>query len=84
MNNSGYQPTEDVKTPPPTGIKINRRNKLYENTSAEKAIYDAMQEVEKVGADVRLTEAVMLLAKAKDLVADYVDEKINNETQNPQ
>lgn len=50
-----------------------RRNRLDLNTPAEKAIYDAMQEVEKVGADVRLTEAVILLSKARDLIADYVD-----------
>lgn len=46
-------------------------------TPAEKLIYDAMAEVEKMGADVKLTEAVILLAKAKDCVADFVD-NINN------
>jgi len=40
---------------------------------AETAILKAMQEVEKMPADVRLTEAVILLGKAKDKVADYVD-----------
>lgn len=50
-----------------------RRNRLDLNTPAEKAIYDAMQEVEKVGADVRLTEAVILLSKARELIADFVD-----------
>ncbi len=50
-----------------------RRNRLDLNTPAEKAIYDAIQEVEKAGADVRLTEAVNLLSKARGLVADYVD-----------
>lgn len=34
-----------------------------------------MQEVEKLPADVKLTEAVTLLAKAKDLVSDFVDAK---------
>lgn len=53
--------------------EIPRRNRLDLNTPAEKAIYDAMQEVEKAGADVKLTEAINLLSKAKDLVADYVD-----------
>lgn len=52
-----------------------RRSRLDLNTPAEKAIYDAMQEVEKLPADVKLTEAVTLLAKAKDLVSDFVDEK---------
>ncbi len=50
-----------------------RRNRLDLNTLAEKSIYDAIQEVEKVGADVRLTEAVILLSKARDLVADFID-----------
>lgn len=40
---------------------------------AEKAIYDAMQEVEKVGADTRLTDAVVKLTEAKELVANYID-----------
>lgn len=52
-----------------------RRNKLDELTPAEKAIYDAIQEVEKVGADVLLTDAVILLGQAKDKVADYVDKQ---------
>lgn len=53
--------------------QIPRRNRLDLNTPAEKAIYDAIQEVEKLPADVKLTEAVTLLAKAKDLVSDFVD-----------
>lgn len=55
--------------------EIPRRSRLDLNTPAEKAIYDAMQEVEKLPADVKLTEVVTLLAKAKDLVSDFVDEK---------
>lgn len=50
-----------------------RRNRLDLNTPAELAIYNAMQEVEKMPADVKLTEVVILLAKAKNLVSDYVD-----------
>jgi len=53
-----------------------RRSRLDLCTPAEVAIYNAMQEVEKVGADVRLTDAVNLLSQAKDKVADYVDEQI--------
>jgi len=52
---------------------IPRRARLDLNTPAEKAIYDAMQEVEKMPADEKLTEAVILLGKARDLVADFVD-----------
>lgn len=62
------------------GTEIPRRNRLDLNTPAELAIYNAMQEVEKAGADLRLTEAVNLLDKARNLVADYVDEKgVENE-----
>ena len=49
------------------------RTDLY--TPAEKAIYDAMQKVEEMPADERLTEAVMLLEQAQNKVADYVDEQ---------
>ena len=58
--------------------RIPRRVRIDLNTPAEKSIYDAIQEVEKVGADVRLTEVVILLGKAKNLLADYIDEQIAN------
>ena len=54
-------------------MEIIRRIRLDLMTPAEIAIYLAMQEVEKIGTDVKLTEAFTLLAKAKDLVADFVD-----------
>lgn len=50
-----------------------RRNRLDLNTPAELAIYNAMQEIEKMPADVKLTEAVILLSKAKILVSDFID-----------
>lgn len=53
-----------------------RRCKLYLNTPGELAIFDAMQEVEKIGADERLTNIVIMLGKARDLLSDYVDAKI--------
>ena len=56
-----------------------RRNRLDLNTPAEKAIYDAMQEVERAGADVKLTKVVTLLSKAKDTLADYID-KVETES----
>lgn len=40
---------------------------------AEKAIRDAVDAVEALGADVRLTEAEILLLKALDKVSDFVD-----------
>ena len=52
---------------------VPRRARLDLWTKAERAIYDAVQEVEGVGADVRLTDAVVLLQAARDSVADYVD-----------
>lgn len=50
-----------------------RRNILSLNTEAELAIHNAMQEIEKMPADVKLTDAVAMLAKAKELVSDFVD-----------
>jgi hypothetical protein len=50
-----------------------RRIRMDLWTPAERAIYDAIQAVEEAGADPRLTDAVILLGRAKDRVADYVD-----------
>lgn len=50
-----------------------RRIQLNRFTAAERAIYDAVQVVEAAGADVRLTDAVVLLQAARDSVADFVD-----------
>lgn len=52
----------------------NRRNRLDLMKPSELAIYNAMQEVEKIGASEKLTEAIILLGKAKDLVSDFIDE----------
>ncbi len=54
---------------------IARRIQLDHFEPSEIAIYNAMQEVEKIGADLRLTQAVTLLAEARNLVADYIEEK---------
>lgn len=48
----------------------------------ELAIDKAMEEVENMPADVRLTEAVIKLWEARDLVSDFIDEEIEKE-QNP-
>lgn len=42
-------------------------------SDAELAISAAMAEVEKAGASTALTDAVMLLSKARDRVADHVE-----------
>lgn len=53
--------------------EIPRRNQINRWTAAERAIAAAVQETEAVGADVRLTDAVVLLGEARQAVADYVD-----------
>lgn len=50
-----------------------RRINIDRLTPAERAIRAAMQEVERVGADERLTTALILLEHAGNLVADFVD-----------
>lgn len=52
-----------------------RRNRLDLNTPEEMAIRNAIDLVEKMGADVKLTEAVIALDKARELVADFIDSK---------
>lgn len=52
---------------------IPRRNRLYLNEPAEIAIRAAVDEVEKLGADTRLTEAINLLQQAREKVADHID-----------
>lgn len=54
-------------------MNIPRRNRMDQWTPAERAIYDAVQAVEDMPADVRLTDAVRLLDDAQNKVADYVD-----------
>lgn len=50
-----------------------RRIQWEKLTPAERSICAAMEVVEEVGADPRLTDAVVLLQQARDKVADYVD-----------
>ena len=50
-----------------------RRIQFEKLTPAERAIFDAMQAVEDLPADVRLTDAVTLLHAARESVADFVD-----------
>lgn len=59
-----------------TDKEIPRRIQLDKMIPAELAIHNAIQEVEKIGADVRLTNAVIKLQEAKDLISDFTDEKI--------
>lgn len=52
---------------------VGRRAHLELNVPAELAIRNAMAAVEAMGADIRLTDAVVHLGKAFDHVADFVD-----------
>jgi hypothetical protein len=55
-----------------------RRSRMDQWTPAERAIYDAMQEVEKIpAAATQLTEAVILLKQAQNKVADWIDDNVN-------
>jgi hypothetical protein len=53
-----------------------RRNCLDLLSPAEAAIRSALIAVEAIGADPRLTEAVVLLQQAQDKVADLIDERL--------
>lgn len=55
------------------GNEIPRRVDMRRMTAAELAILEAVKAVEAAGADVRLTDAVVLLGEARDCVSDYVD-----------
>jgi hypothetical protein len=50
-----------------------RRARLDKFCPAERAIWDAVGAVEAMPADLRLTDAVILLQAARDSVADFVD-----------
>lgn len=50
-----------------------RRYDQDRHTEAEKAITLAVRAVEALPPDTRLTDAVVLLLKARDRVADFVD-----------
>lgn len=52
---------------------IPRRIRLDQFFPQEKLIYDAMQEIEKMPPDVRLTEAGNLLNQVREKVADFIE-----------
>lgn len=54
-------------------IEVPRRNRLDLNTPAELSITKAIQEVELLGADMRLTEIVVGLSEIKSKLSDYID-----------
>lgn len=65
-----------MKVPP---HDMPRRCYLDLQTPAEKAIRDAIDEVELIGADPLLTDAVVLLGQALNKVADYTDKRLQGE-----
>jgi hypothetical protein len=52
---------------------VSRRAHLDHLTSAEQAVVAAVDAVESMPPDVRLTQAVILLQQARDKIADFVD-----------
>jgi len=50
-----------------------RRIDMRRWSTGERAIQEAVDVVESMGAHELLTEAVILLGRARDTVADYVD-----------
>lgn len=60
-----------------------RRIQMQKWCAAEHSIYTAMGEVEKMPADVILTNALCKLQEARDLVADYIDANPNYSIDKP-
>ena len=58
---------------------IPRRIRVDQYSVGEAAIHAARESVEKMGANPLLTDAVVLLSKAQEKVADYVDETENRD-----
>lgn len=57
-----------------------RRNDINLQTSHERAIWDCIIAVERMGADPALTDAVCYLGKALDALGDYIDGEIAQAT----
>jgi hypothetical protein len=53
---------------------IPRRYRVDLFTPVEKMIYECQGEVEKMGADIRLTDALNLLIEARHKIAEFVDD----------
>jgi hypothetical protein len=58
---------EDIQT------QIPRRSDMTKWSRAERMIFEAVEAVEALPADRRLTDAVVLLQAARESVADYID-----------
>lgn len=60
-------------------MELSRRCYINKFCPAEKAIWEVIQEVEKLTGSIELTKAVNLLMEAKDIVADFEDERLKKE-----
>lgn len=56
--------------------KLKRGHRLDLNTCAEMAVRNAITEVEKLGADERLTDIIIMLSDALRMLGDYIDDSI--------
>jgi len=77
----------DAEVPEPIPLpeivgQFPRRSQLQLLTPTERWIYDAMQEVEKLGAHPSLTNVVNLLSIARERLADWV-ENTSQQTEGP-
>lgn len=61
--------------PPATVEGFPRRSRIDLLEPLEKELYDVMQHVEEAGADPLLTDAVVLLAEARERVADWLEKR---------
>lgn len=52
-----------------------RRQRIDLLEPVEHDLWAVTQRIEELGADTRLTNAVILLSEARNLVADYIEEK---------
>lgn len=55
-------------------FKWPRRNCIDQLIPAEKALFDAIQIIDQLPADVRLTEIVTRLSEQRDRLADWCEE----------
>lgn len=60
-----------------TDISFPRRIQIPLMTSEERAIYELIGDVEKLGAHPLLTDVVVLLGDARNKLADWVDLRLS-------
>lgn len=58
----------------PKNNQLSRRNNMEKLSPAEFAIMRAMDIIGRLDADERLTEAMVFLDKARNKVADFIDD----------